>query len=100
MSQIFESRKPGVYIKTHCKDCIVPIEFLPEGCSKGQKVSVKCFACEKVNTYEVTAPAKKTEQDSKSTNASKPKTSRKRGTGIFLVTLLKKGGTFVHYLVS
>lgn len=54
MTKVFESRKPEPYIKTSCKKCITPIEFLPEGQNVGQKVSVKCFACGQVETYPVT----------------------------------------------
>lgn len=73
MTQILESRKPEPYIKSSCKKCITPIEFLPVGQTVGQKVSVKCWACEQVETYLVT------EQTTK--NTTKPKTTRKKGTG-------------------
>lgn len=73
MTLILESRKPEPYIKSSCKKCITPIEFLPQSQTIGQKVSVKCWACEQVETYLVT------EQPSKPT---KPKTTnRKKGTG-------------------
>lgn len=72
MTQIFQSRKPEPYIKSSCKKCITPIEFLPEGQGVGQKVSVKCWACEQVETYVVTESSKPTQ----------PKTNtRKKGTG-------------------
>ncbi|KAG1470279.1 hypothetical protein G6F56_002774 [Rhizopus delemar] len=66
MSQIFESRKPEPYIKTSCKQCITPLEFYPEGITNGQKVSVKCWACNQVDLYD--------------TNSTKPKMSKMKGT--------------------
>jgi hypothetical protein len=83
-SQIFESRKPEPYIKSNCKKCITPFEFHPEGQAVGQKVSVKCWACDQVETYIVTEP--NTNTNNKNTNSgsssSKPKTSRKKGSGM------------------
>jgi DnaJ-domain-containing protein 1 len=78
MTKVFESRKPEPYIKTSCKKCITPIEYLPEGVAVGQKVSVKCFACEQVESYIVTEPnAKPTQSNAKS----KASSSRRKGTG-------------------
>lgn len=84
MVQIFDSRKPEPYIKTSCKKCITPIEFYPQGQSVGQKVSVKCWACEQVETYTVTEPITSTPQTESKSSSSKPRTSRKRGTGKYI----------------
>ncbi|GAA5813186.1 hypothetical protein MFLAVUS_006660 [Mucor flavus] len=54
------------------QQCITPIEFYPEGHSMGQKVSVKCWACGKVDTYSVTEPTARS-------MPSKPKTTRTKG---------------------
>ncbi|KAI8373643.1 X-domain of DnaJ-containing-domain-containing protein [Choanephora cucurbitarum] len=78
MTKIFESRKPEPYIKTSCKKCITPIEFLPEGQPVGQTVSVKCWSCNQTETYTVIDP--NSHKDNKSSTADKPKASRKRGT--------------------
>lgn len=84
MAQIFDSRKPEPYIKSSCKKCITPIEFYPQGQAVGQKVSVKCWACEQVETYTVTEPATSTPQTESKSNASKARSSRKKGTGKML----------------
>ncbi|RCH92728.1 hypothetical protein CU097_012068 [Rhizopus azygosporus] len=73
MTKIFESRKPEPYIKSSCKQCITPIEFYPEGIKTGQKVSVKCWACNQVDQYEVTDPTK-------TTNNNKTKIPKMKGT--------------------
>ncbi|SAM07082.1 hypothetical protein [Absidia glauca] len=74
---VYESRKPEPYIKTTCKDCLTPIEFLPTATHKNETVEVKCWACNKVVTYDMdnTGTALKNGK----TN-SKPRTTRKRGT--------------------
>ena len=84
MAQIFDSRKPEPYIKSSCKKCITPIEFYPQGQAVGQKVSVKCWACEQVETYTVTEPATSTPQTESKSNASKARKKRKKGTGKML----------------
>ncbi|RCH90475.1 hypothetical protein CU098_009175 [Rhizopus stolonifer] len=76
MTKVFESRKPEPYIKTSCRKCITPIEFLPEGQTVGQKVSVKCWACEQVETYTVTDA---NEAHTKP-NQNKSKPNRRKGT--------------------
>lgn len=82
MAQIYDSRKPEPYIKASCKKCITPIEFYPQGQAVGQKVSVKCWACEQVETYTVTEPITSTPQtDAKSSASSKARSARKKGTG-------------------
>lgn len=81
MAKVFESRKPEPYIKTSCKKCITPIEYFPEGIATGQKVSVKCFACEQIEFYIVTEPVKPAQSNTK------PKVSSNR----------KKGSGTVHY---
>ncbi|KAF7721441.1 hypothetical protein EC973_004686 [Apophysomyces ossiformis] len=72
---IYESRRPEPYIKTSCKECITPIEFLPEAGSNGKSVQVKCWACSKIATYEL---------DSAGTNikngTGKSRATRKKGT--------------------
>jgi RNase P subunit RPR2 len=78
MTKVFESRKPEPYIKTSCKKCITPIEYLPEGIAVGQKVSVKCFACEQVESYVVTEPTKPSQSNNTKTKASN---SRRKGSG-------------------
>lgn len=77
MTKILDSRKPEPYIKTSCKKCITPIEYLPEGLAVGEKVKVKCWACDQVETYQVTEP----NQSPPKQQSSKPKTSRKKGSG-------------------
>lgn len=72
-TRIFESRKPEPYIKSSCKKCITPLEFYPEGIKSGQKVSVKCWACDQVDQYEVMDPV--------NNNTSKPKMPKMKGTG-------------------
>lgn len=84
MAQIFDSRKPEPYIKSSCKKCITPIEFYPQGQAVGQKVSVKCWACEQVETYTVTEPITSTPQTESKSSASKARSSRKKGTGKIL----------------
>lgn len=80
MTKIFESRKPEPYIKSSCKKCITPIEYYPEGQAVGQKVSVKCWACEQVETYTVTEFVNAT-KNSTSSNSKPKTTSRKKGSG-------------------
>ncbi|KAI8991824.1 X-domain of DnaJ-containing-domain-containing protein [Mycotypha africana] len=79
MTRIFDSRKPEPYIKTSCKKCITPIEFYPEGVSIGQTASVKCWACNEVNSYVVTDPSTQptTNKKKESNTKSKPTTRRK-----------------------
>lgn len=85
MTQIFDSRKPEPYIKSSCKKCITPIEFYPQGCAVGHKVSVKCWACGQVDSYTVTEPSMTTNQQEPKSSASKSRTTRKRGTGKFFI---------------
>ncbi|KAK4518621.1 60S ribosomal protein L2 [Mucor velutinosus] len=80
MAQIFDSRKPEPYIKSSCKKCITPIEFYPQGQAVGQRVSVKCWACEQVETYTVTEPIVSTPHADAKSSASKARSSRKKGT--------------------
>ncbi|KAI8393575.1 DnaJ-domain-containing protein [Radiomyces spectabilis] len=71
---VYQSRKPEPYIKTTCKECITPLEFLPESGLKGQKVDVQCWACGKVVSYELDAAGTGIKGNS-------PKTkSRRKGT--------------------
>ena len=77
MSQVFLSRKPEPYIKTTCKSCITPIEYLPEGHKTGQTVSVQCWACGKVESYKITEENEKASSKKGSSHTNK---SRKRGT--------------------
>jgi RNase P subunit RPR2 len=72
-TRIFESRKPEPYIKSSCKKCITPLEFYPEGIKSGQKVSVKCWACDQVDQYEVIDPV--------NNNTSKSRMPKMKGTG-------------------
>ncbi|KAG1140982.1 hypothetical protein G6F37_007704 [Rhizopus arrhizus] len=71
-TRIFESRKPEPYIKSSCKKCITPLEFYPEGIKSGQKVSVKCWACDQVDQYEVIDPV--------NNNTSKSRMPKMKGT--------------------
>ncbi|CAO3595096.1 unnamed protein product [Absidia cylindrospora] len=73
---VYESRKPEPYVKTTCKECLTPIEFLPSASHKNEKVEVKCWACDKVVTYEMNASGTAL----KGATTSKSKTTRKRGT--------------------
>ncbi|CAO3628656.1 unnamed protein product [Cunninghamella blakesleeana] len=76
---VIESRKPEPYIKTTCKDCLTPIEFLSSTSHKNETVQVKCWACQKVISFELdnTGLALK---NNTSSSTSKPRTTRKRGT--------------------
>ncbi|KAG0167420.1 hypothetical protein DFQ30_006101 [Apophysomyces sp. BC1015] len=72
---IYESRRPEPYIKTTCKECITPLEFLPKSGLKSQKVEVKCWLCTKIVSYELDSTGGNVKN-----NVAKPRTTRKKGT--------------------
>ncbi|ORX62592.1 DnaJ-domain-containing protein [Hesseltinella vesiculosa] len=74
---VYSSRKPEPYIKTTCKDCLTPLEFLPDTTEKNDQVEVKCWACNKIVTFELDAAR----TGLKNTKSTKSKfTTKKRGT--------------------
>ncbi|KAI9300004.1 X-domain of DnaJ-containing-domain-containing protein [Cunninghamella echinulata] len=76
---IIESRKPEPYIKTTCKDCLTPIEFLSDSSHKNETVQVKCWACHKVIDFELDASGIALKNNNNNNRSTKPKVSRKRG---------------------
>jgi hypothetical protein len=78
---VYTSREPKPYIKTSCKECKSPLEFLPEAGIKNTKVQVECWDCHKTCGYDIDASGTKI----KTTTASK--WGRKRGTGNYIIII-------------
>ncbi|KAI7905675.1 X-domain of DnaJ-containing-domain-containing protein [Cokeromyces recurvatus] len=74
---MYSSRKPEPYIKTICKECNNPLEFLPASGLKNENVEVQCWSCQAICTYEIDATGTKIKTN---TAKSTSKWSRKRGT--------------------
>jgi cytochrome c2 len=90
---IIESRKPEPYVKSTCKDCITPIEFLSASANANKRVKVKCWACHKTFSYELDNTGLNLKNASKPSTSSQKKSYSRKGTGtcvVLTVTFLNR----------
>ncbi|KAG2174900.1 hypothetical protein INT43_005962 [Umbelopsis isabellina] len=77
---VIESRKPEPYVKSTCKDCITPIEFLSTSTNANKKVKVKCWACNKTSSYELDNTGLNIKNASKPSSSTQKKSYSRKGT--------------------